>query len=110
MVLPASPDRSFDWVYVGHLPRGLSDLALREAFGAAGIRVRDIEVVLDRSTGLSRGFAFVRLCERIDADASASSLARMCAAGPDDHPFDVRAIPSRRPDDRARGPRTTGTG
>jgi hypothetical protein len=97
MVAPAPPDRSFDRVYVGHLPRGMSDLALREAFVAAGIPVRDIEVVIDRSTGLSRGFAFVRLCKRVDSDASELSLARMSAAGPDGHAFDVRAVPGWRP-------------
>jgi hypothetical protein len=88
-------DSSFDRVYVGRMPRGMSELALREAFGAVGIGVRQVEVVLDRATGLSRGFAFVWLCETVHPDVDALPLARMRCASFDGRPFDVRVVPRR---------------
>ncbi len=88
------PDTSFDRVFVGRLPRGMTEVALRDAFGAAGIGVRNVEVVLDRSTGLSRGFAFVWLHERVHPDVDARPLAQMRGASPDEScPFDVRGVP-----------------
>jgi hypothetical protein len=90
---PAVPvAASFDRVYVGRLPPGTTELGLREAFGAVGVQVRDIDMVLNRTTGVSRGFAFVRLRERIDPDVDAVSLAQLRRASLDGCPFDIRAV------------------
>lgn len=92
MLPVASAAASFDRVYVGCLPHGTTEPALREAFSVAGIQVRDIDMVMDRTTGLSRGFAFVLLGERIDPGIDAPALARLRTASLDGRLFDIRAV------------------
>lgn len=96
-MVPAVPvAASFDRVYVGGLPRGTTEPVLREAFSAVGVRVRDIDVVMDRAKGASRGFAFVLLCERVDPEIDPLPLARLRRASLDGCRFDVRAVRERR--------------
>lgn len=60
-------------LYAGNLNFDLDDEALRELFARAG-GVERVEVMKDRWTGLSRGFAFVDMITAEDADAAISEL------------------------------------
>jgi RNA recognition motif-containing protein len=52
-------------LYVGNLPFGTTADDLREVFGQHGT-VTSAEVVADRDTGRSRGFAFVEMSDGAD--------------------------------------------
>jgi RNA recognition motif-containing protein len=86
---------SFDRVFVGNFPRCTTELQLRDALGVAGFAVREVELVLNRVTGLPRGFAFVLLEARVDAGAAELSLGRLRTATVDGQPLDVQAISAR---------------
>jgi cold-inducible RNA-binding protein len=47
-------------LYVGNLNFDATEAEVREAFGAFGA-VEDVKIVMDRFSGRSRGFAFVRM-------------------------------------------------
>ena len=47
-------------LYIGNLPFSATDADLREVFGAHGT-VTDAIVMMDRTTGRSRGFGFVEM-------------------------------------------------
>ena len=87
---------SFDRIFVGRFPRQTTELALRDAIVVAGFAVREVEFVMDRVTGLPRGFAFVLLESKVDAGAAELSLGRLRAATVDGQPLDVQAIGARR--------------
>lgn len=97
MVFPllASVPVSFDRIFVGNFPRCTTELQLRDAFAVAGFAVRDVELVLNRVTGLPRGFAFVLLKSRVDADAAPLSLRSLRTATVDGQPLDVQALGAR---------------
>ncbi|HPA44152.1 MAG TPA: RNA-binding protein [bacterium] len=59
-------------IYVGNLPFETTDGQLREMFEQYG-SVHSAEVITDRDTGRSRGFAFVEM-ESDDAVAAISAL------------------------------------
>ena len=48
-------------LFVGNLPYSCSDDDLRSIFEAAGTEPVDVRVIMDRSTGLSKGFGFVEM-------------------------------------------------
>jgi hypothetical protein len=88
---------SFDRIFVGGVPRGTTELELRAAFALAGADVGDIDLVLDRVTGLQRGFAFVGLLVRVDARTDAIALRQLHAATLGGRAFDVQGLPPLRP-------------
>lgn len=45
--------------YVGNVARNMTEARLRDFFVARGLRVTRVSLVMDRSTGHNRGFAFV---------------------------------------------------
>ncbi len=47
-------------IYVGNLAFGVTEAELQEAFSTYG-RVEEVNLVTDRETGRSRGFAFVEM-------------------------------------------------
>jgi RNA recognition motif-containing protein len=94
VLAPISP--SFDRIFVGRFPRQTTELELRDAIALAGFPVRAVELVLDRVTGLPRGFAFVLLESQVDAGTAGLSLGRLRAATVDGQPLDVQAIGARR--------------
>lgn len=49
-------------LYVGNLPFGTTSDELREAFSAHGT-VSSAQIIMDRETGRSRGFAFVEMSD-----------------------------------------------
>jgi RNA recognition motif-containing protein len=60
-------------LYAGNLHFDLDDDSLRELFARAG-GVERAEVMKDRWTGLSRGFAFVDMMTAEDAEAAITEL------------------------------------
>ncbi|MEY2774201.1 MAG: hypothetical protein RLZZ275_548, partial [Bacteroidota bacterium] len=60
-------------IFVGNLAWGVDDVALREAFEAHGV-VERAKVVHDRETGRSRGFGFVEMPNREEAEAAIEAM------------------------------------
>ena len=87
---------SFDRVFVGGVPRGTTEPELRAAFALAGTDVGDIDFVLDRVTGLQRGFAFVGLLVRVDTRTDAIALRQLRAATLGGRALDVQGLPPQR--------------
>jgi RNA recognition motif-containing protein len=54
-------------LYVGNLPHNATEPQLRTLFEAHG-KVERVDIVTDKETGCSRGFAFVEMAEVGDAD------------------------------------------
>ncbi len=60
-------------LYVGNLPFSVSEQDLEEMFSQVGV-VESTNIVTDRDTGRSRGFAFVEMDSREAADAAIAAL------------------------------------
>jgi RNA recognition motif-containing protein len=60
-------------LFVGGLGTAITEEHLREAFGAFG-QIADCIVMVDRTTGQSRGFGFVTMQNRKDASAAIEAL------------------------------------
>lgn len=60
-------------VYVSHLPPSADNDSLREYFSKVG-SVISAEVVIDRATGRSKGFGFVQLSTKEEAESAISEL------------------------------------
>jgi RNA recognition motif-containing protein len=50
-------------IFVGNIPHASSDADLQQWVESQGFNVESVQVIRDRSTGQSRGFAFVMLHE-----------------------------------------------
>jgi RNA recognition motif-containing protein len=60
-------------IYVGNLSYSTSDQDIRTAFGQFG-SVETADVILDRSTGRSKGFGFVEMPDASEAKAAIDGL------------------------------------
>ncbi|HKX28528.1 MAG TPA: RNA-binding protein [Blastocatellia bacterium] len=60
-------------LYVGNLPFSVSEQDLEDLFSRSG-QVESTNIVTDRDTGRSRGFAFVEMDSREAADAAIEAL------------------------------------
>ena len=60
-------------LYVGNLPHNTSEAELRNVFEAHGA-VEKVNLVTDRETGRSRGFAFVEMIDASEADKAIALL------------------------------------
>jgi hypothetical protein len=60
-------------LFVGGLGTSITEAQLREAFSAFG-EIADCVLMMDRSTGLPRGFGFVTMQNRKDASAAVEAL------------------------------------
>jgi RNA recognition motif-containing protein len=60
-------------IYVGNLSYGMSEDELREAFGAFG-EVSSVKILMDRETGRSRGFGFVEMPNKSEAEMAIAQL------------------------------------
>lgn len=58
-------------IYVGNLNKSTSQEEITTLFAQAGA-VSGVEVVMDKSTGQSKGFAFVSMANQEDADKAIS--------------------------------------
>jgi len=60
-------------IYVGNLPREVTEDDLREAFEAFG-QITSAAVIKDRFSGESRGFGFVEMPARAEAESAIAGL------------------------------------
>ncbi len=60
-------------IYVGNISWDLTEEDLKEAFEAHG-QVTTAKIVTDKYTGKSRGFGFVEMPEKAEAEAAISGL------------------------------------
>ncbi len=60
-------------IYIGNISRDLSEDELREAFAAFG-QVSSVNIIKDKFTGEYRGFAFVEMPVKEEAEAAISGL------------------------------------
>jgi cold-inducible RNA-binding protein len=61
-------------LYVGNLSFDTADDDLRAAFEKDGRKVSSAQVMMDRDTGRSRGFAFVEMASAADAQAAIKAM------------------------------------
>lgn len=62
-------------IFVGNLAGDVTERQLREEFQPFG-ELRDVAIILDRRTHLSRGFAFVKMPQESEARAAVAALNR----------------------------------
>ncbi len=60
-------------LYVGNMPREITEQDLRTMFSEAGT-VGSVDMIMDRQTGKSKGFAFVTMSSQDDAEKAISLL------------------------------------
>jgi len=60
-------------IYVGNLPYDVTDSDLEELFGKYGA-VESARVVMDRESGRSKGFGFVEMPDRAEAQKAIETL------------------------------------
>ena len=60
-------------IYIGNISRDLNEDELREAFAAYG-QVSSVNIIKDKFTGEYRGFAFVEMPVKEEAEAAISGL------------------------------------
>ena len=60
-------------IYVGNLSYDCTEDELREAFGQYG-QVSSVNIIMDRETGRSRGFAFVEMSDGNEASNAIQQL------------------------------------
>lgn len=60
-------------LYVGNLPRRATDDELRSAFEAFG-KTLEVNIIKDKFSGESKGFGFVEMAKRLDAEAAIGAL------------------------------------
>ena len=58
-------------IYVGNLAKSTTQAEINTLFATAGT-VTSVDLVMDKGTGLSKGFAFVSMPEQVDADKAIS--------------------------------------
>src|SRR5262245_8937522 len=63
-------------LYVGNLPFSISEAEVEEMFRQIGV-VESTNLVTDRDTGRSRGFAFVEMDSREAAEAAEAAIATL---------------------------------
>ena len=60
-------------IYVGNLAHELTEEELKEAFEAFG-QVESAKIITDRYSGVSRGFGFVEMPTKAEAEAAIAEL------------------------------------
>jgi RNA recognition motif-containing protein len=60
-------------IYVGNLSREVTDEELRKAFEAFG-QVTSVNIIKDRFSGESRGFGFIEMATKSEAQAAITGL------------------------------------
>lgn len=67
-------------IYVGNLPYGATEDELKSAFAAFG-EVNSVNLITDKMTGQSKGFAFVEMADNASADAAIKGLNETAMGG-----------------------------
>jgi RNA recognition motif-containing protein len=60
-------------IYVGNIPRGTTEEELQEAFQAFG-QVASVAIIKDKFSGESRGFGFVEMPSKTEAQSAIAGL------------------------------------
>ena len=60
-------------IYVNNLPFDTTEAEISQLFATYG-KVAAVRIITDRDTGRSRGFAFVEMPEKAEADAAMQAL------------------------------------
>ncbi|MBI5450031.1 MAG: RNA-binding protein [Gammaproteobacteria bacterium] len=60
-------------IYVGNLAYGVSDDDLRQAFSAFG-EVSNANIIMDKLSGRSKGFGFVEMPDKSQAEAAIKAM------------------------------------
>jgi RNA recognition motif-containing protein len=60
-------------IYVGNMSSELTEQELNEAFSAYG-QISSVKIIMDRYTGEPRGFGFVEMPEKNEAEAAIAAL------------------------------------
>lgn len=61
-------------LFIGNIPHRSSEEDLQKWVESAGFQVESAEIIRDRSTGQSRGFAFVALKEEVSVNDAIAGL------------------------------------
>jgi RNA recognition motif-containing protein len=91
-------------IYVGNLSRDVTEEDLRQAFEAFG-EVASVNVMKDKFSGQPRGFGFVEMPSRTEAQAAIIGLNRKELKGRVLDVNEARPRPDRRPGGGRGGPR-----
>ena len=67
-------------IFVGNLSRELTEEELRQSFESFG-KVTAVRIVTDRSSGISRGFGYIEMPDRVEAQAAIDGLKMKELAG-----------------------------
>jgi cold-inducible RNA-binding protein len=67
-------------LYVGNLSKSTTEAEINTLFANAG-NVSTVELVKDRDSGLSKGFAFVTMTDQVEADKAISMYNAYSLAG-----------------------------
>jgi RNA recognition motif-containing protein len=94
-------------IHVGNLAREVTEAELRQAFGEFG-NVAAVRIVTDRHSGVSRGFGFVDMPDRDEAQAAIQGLNMKELAGRTLDLSEARGLRDGRRDSRNTG--NTGRG
>ncbi|KAH8326418.1 hypothetical protein KR067_007054, partial [Drosophila pandora] len=70
---PRSEDIKNSNLYVSHLPSTTNESQIRGLFGPHG-QILDVNILINKATGLPKGVAFVRFCSRISAEKAQKTL------------------------------------
>ena len=60
-------------IYIGNLPYSISEDELRDLFAAHG-EVSSANIIMDRDSGRSKGFGFVEMPEKEQAEAAIDAI------------------------------------
>ena len=91
-------------LYVGNLPYAATEQALSEAFAQCGT-VESVKIITDRETGRSRGFGFVEMPDKAEAQSAIQNLNGKELRGQQMNVNEARPRP-----DRGKGGRPGGQG
>ena len=82
-LFPAVPEKAEKMdirIYVGNLAKSTTEAEIKTLFAQAG-EVTSVELVKDKGTGQSKGFAFVSMSAQADADKAISMYNAYSLAG-----------------------------
>ena len=83
-------------LYVGNIPHSLSDNEMRDLFSQFG-EVKSAQVIIDRETNRSKGFGFVEMSSKAEAEAAIKGLNGSEVGGRTLTVNEARPQPERRP-------------
>ena len=89
-------------LFVGNLSFETTQASLTEAFAQDGHKVVSVDIMADRATGRSRGFAFVEMASAGDA---AAAITKMDGASVNGRPLRVSEAQERQARSDGGGPR-----